>query len=83
MTRVSGWQVGLFAAAGCLVLAGGLLWTGLYGVPHHGRLGMAMFVVGATLATIFTALTDSEEGGLQDPPQAHGGPPQQSAHDQR
>jgi hypothetical protein len=51
-------EVGLFFGAGALILPGGLLWTGLYGVPHHGGLGMIMFVSGVVLATIFAALAD-------------------------
>lgn len=77
MSREPGWpRVALLWFSGCLVIPGGLLWTGLYGVPHRGQLGFGMFVVGATLATIFTALTDSEEGGLHDPPDGHDRPPQ-------
>jgi hypothetical protein len=48
-------EVGLFFGAGALILPGGLLWTGLYGAPHHGVLGMIMVVGGMVLATIFAA----------------------------
>lgn len=66
-------EVALFGAAGATATCGGLLWTGLYGVPHHGGLGLVLFVAGLVAATVFVALVDGE---LDEVGQPHDGPPQ-------
>lgn len=60
MTAISKVELGLFASAGLLMVPGGLIWTGLYGVPQNEPIGFTMFVLGAMCGSIFWGLTDKE-----------------------
>lgn len=65
-------EYGCLAVGGACSLVGGLLWTGLYGVPHNGAWGFALFVAGVVAATILVGLLE----GSGDPGD---GPPEESA----
>lgn len=73
MKEPSALEVGLFGASGAMCMGGGLLWTGLYGFPHHGTVGFVLFIGGMVAGTIFVALTD---GGTEQFTQPYDWPPQ-------
>lgn len=65
-----GWlELGLLAGAGALATGGGLLWTGLYGMPHKGGIGFVLWVLGAAMAAAFAGLTEKEFQPDDGPPE--------------
>lgn len=68
-------QVALLWASGIFCMVGGLFWTGLYGFPHFGPLGLVLFVAGGVSVTALVALGEP-------PGQNDNRPPQEPAQDQ-
>ncbi len=50
----------LFWFAGLLAIGGGLLWTGMYGVPQNTMAGFVVFVLGLCCTGVFLGLADGE-----------------------
>lgn len=58
----------LFAISGFATMVGGLLWTGLYGVPFRPAIGVGLFLFGATVGSAFFGLVDKEPNQPDDGP---------------
>ena len=53
--------------AGTCATIGGFLWTGIY-VGHHGKLGIALFIVSVVFLAMFIGLSEEADQSQDRPP---------------